>query len=349
MKKSYSDECPVSLSETNIIQMGHGGGGKMMRTLIEGVFVKDFSNPFLRQMADSAVIHVEHKRLAYTTDSYVVSPLFFPGGDIGTVAVNGTVNDLSMAGAQPLFLSAGFILEEGLPIETLIKIVHSMRRAALNAGVEIVAGDTKVVERGKGDGIYINTSGIGVIDHKLDISPESIEPEDAIILSGDIGRHGIAVMAAREGLSFETKIESDCTSLAKVVRELIESKIEVHCMRDLTRGGLGSALVEIAETGEKEICVEENLIPVCDPVRAACEILGIDPIYIANEGRFVCFVPQPEADKTLQIIQRYSFGKKACIIGEAGIGNSGLATMKSLFGTEKIISMLSGEQLPRIC
>jgi len=321
----------------------------MMRRLIEDMFAPAFKNPFLDEMGDGAVIQIGDQKIAFTTDSYVVDPLFFPGGDIGTLAVNGTVNDLAMCGARPLYLSAGFILEEGLPMETLWKIVQSMRDAADEAGVQLVTGDTKVVDRGKGDGIYINTAGIGIIETELAIAPESIKSGDAVILNGDVGRHGIAVMAVREGLSFETTIESDCAPLAGLVQKLLEAGIEIHCMRDLTRGGLAGALVEIAESAMLDIHIEESAIPIREEVQGACEILGFDPIYIANEGRFICFLPQSDAGRALKIMKSHPLGDGASIIGRVSEGTSGIVTMKSRIGAARFIDMLSGEQLPRIC
>ena len=345
----FTLNCPLPISGYPNVLLAHGGGGRMMRRLIEDMFAPAFKNPFLDEMGDGAVIQIGDRKIAFTTDSYVVDPLFFPGGDIGTLAVNGTVNDLAMCGARPLYLSAGFVLEEGMPLETLWKIVQSMKEAADEAGVQVVTGDTKVVDRGKGDGIYINTAGIGIIETELTIAPESIKPGDAVILNGDIGCHGIAVMAVREGLSFETTIESDCAPLAGLVQKLLEAGIEIHCMRDLTRGGLATALVEIAESRALDIHIEESAIPVREEVQGACEILGFDPIYIANEGRFICFLPQSDAGRALKIMQSHPLGDGASIIGKVAEGTSGEVTMKSVIGAARFIDMLSGEQLPRIC
>jgi hydrogenase expression/formation protein HypE len=279
----------------------------------------------------------------------VVRPLFFPGGDIGTLAVNGTVNDLAMAGARPLYLSASFVLEEGLPVETLQRILASMRRAADAAEVQIVTGDTKVVDRGKGDGIFITTAGVGRIEHGLAITPTSVRPGDAVLLSGDLGRHGMAIMAVREGLDFETTIESDCAPLAGLVADLISAGIEVHCLRDLTRGGLASALIEIAEAAAVQIHIREAAVPVGEEVRGACEILGLDPLYVANEGRFVAFVPASDCDRALKIMGRNPVSAGARRIGSVDQAPSGLVTMTSEIGASRIVDMLSGEQLPRIC
>ena len=339
----------MPISEYPQIMLAHGGGGKLMHELIERFFVPAFDNSLLGERHDGAVFNIANARLAFTTDSYVVKPLFFPGGDIGTLAVNGTVNDLAMCGARPLYLSSGFILEEGFETEKLWRIVQSMRQTADEAGVALVTGDTKVVDRGKGDEIFINTAGVGVIDHDLVIGPKRVRPGDAVILSGDIGRHGIAIMAAREGLEFETVIESDCTPLASMVNQLITGGVDVHCMRDLTRGGLASALVEIAEACESQIGIEEAKIAVREDVRGACEILGFDPMYLANEGRFVAFVPETEVDKTLEIMRSYSGGENAERIGSVADTSSGDVILKSRIGASRIVDMFTGEQLPRIC
>jgi hydrogenase expression/formation protein HypE len=287
--------------------------------------------------------------LAFTTDSYVVKPLFFPGGDIGTLAVNGTVNDLAMCGARPLYLSSAFILEEGLPMQTLRRVVESMRASAVAAGVQLVTGDTKVVDKGKGDGIFVNTAGIGVVEHELTISPKSVRPGDAILLSGDIGRHGVAIMATREGLSFESTIESDCATLWDPIAALLAAGVEIHFLRDLTRGGLSSGLIEIAETAHLRNIIDEKRVPVREDVAGACEILGLDPLYLANEGRFIAFVPPQQAERALVIMRDCPVAAGAVQIGRVLEGPAGLVTMKSRLGTERIIDMLSGEQLPRIC
>ncbi len=351
---SFALSCPLPISDYPAVQLAHGGGGKLMHQLIEKLFMGQFKNPLLESRHDGAVFDLGNKpRLAFTTDSYVVRPLFFPGGNIATLAINGTVNDLSMCGARPLYLSAGFILEEGLPMETLWKVVQSMQEAATLAGVTIVTGDTKVVDRGKGDGIFINTAGIGVIEHNLVISPTTVRPGDVLLINGDLGRHGIAIMAVREGLEFESAIESDCAPLADLVMHLIHSGIEIHCMRDLTRGGLASALVEIAEASQKNIQIREADIPVREDVQGACEILGFDPLYVANEGRFVAFVAPNDADRALSILRNHPLGAGGQAVGEvqeAQAGSEmGFVTMKSRIGATRIVDMLSGEQLPRIC
>jgi hydrogenase expression/formation protein HypE len=344
----FSPVCPVPISEYPQILLAHGGGGKLMHDLIESMFVPEFSNSLLAERHDGATFSVGSARLAFTTDSYVVKPLFFPGGDIGSLAVNGTVNDLAMCGARPKYLSAGFIIEEGFETEKLWTIVRSMRAAADAAGVHLVTGDTKVVDRGKGDGIFINTAGVGIVEHEMLISPRQVRAGDAIILSGDIGRHGIAIMAAREGLEFESAIESDCAPLSEMVLELINEGIEIHCMRDLTRGGLASALVEITEASGHPIKIDEGAIPVREDVRGACEILGFDPLYLANEGRFVLFVPELHADHALRMLGSHPSGKSASIIGRVDEGHAGV-TLKSRIGASRIVDMFTGEQLPRIC
>lgn len=341
--------CPVPIRAYPHVLLAHGGGGRLTNELIEQLFLPAFRNAALGARHDGARLELAGEHLAFTTDSYVVRPMFFPGGDIGTLAVNGTVNDLAMCGARPKFLSAGFILEEGLEMETLARVVASMQAAAEAAGVALVTGDTKVVDRGRGDGVYVNTAGIGVIEHERVIAPMSVRPGDAVLLSGDIGRHGMAVMAAREGLSFESAIESDCAPLAAPVLALLDAGIDLHCLRDLTRGGLASALVEIAQTAGLHIHVEDAAIPVREDVAAACEILGFDPLYVANEGRLVAFVPQADADRALRILAGYPVTAGAVPIGSVSETPAGLVTLKSRIGATRIVDMLSGEQLPRIC
>jgi hydrogenase expression/formation protein HypE len=319
-----------------------------MARLLETVIRPAFADAELERCHDGATLRVDGP-VAFTTDSYVVRPLLFPGGDIGTLAVNGTVNDLAMCGARPLYLSVGLILEEGLPLETLRHVVRSMRTAAVAAGVRLVTGDTKVVDRGKADQMFINTTGIGRIMAPTPIEPARVSSGDMVILSGDIGRHGMAVMAARESLGFETAIESDCAPLAAPVLALIEAGIDVHCLRDLTRGGLASVLVEIAETAGLAIGIEEARIPVRPEVTAACELLGLDPLHVANEGRFVAFVPRDDADRALAVLQRFETAAGSVIIGEVRGSPSGEVSCRGTLGVARVIDMLSGEQLPRIC
>jgi hydrogenase expression/formation protein HypE len=321
----------------------------MMHQLLETLVLPSFSHSAPDAHHDAAVLDMAGARLAFTTDSYVVQPLFFPGGDIGQLAVNGTVNDLSMCGARPLFLSTAFILEEGLPMETLRRVLRSMRLAADAAGVSIVTGDTKVVERGAADGIFINTAGIGIIEHSYRIAPDQVRPGNVVLLSGDVGRHGIAVMAARENLGFEGGIESDTSPLAGLVLALLHAGIRVHCLRDLTRGGLATALVEIARVAAVQIEIEEAAIPVQSDVRGACELLGLDPVYVANEGRLIAFVDPEDAEAALTLMREHPQGAGATEIGRVTDSNPGLVTMTSWIGVPRIVEMLSGDQLPRIC
>lgn len=339
--------CPTPIQARDHVTLAHGGGGKIMHQLIEKILVPAFDNAVLNERHDGAVVTIDGAKLAFTTDSYVVRPLFFPGGDIGSLAVNGTVNDLSMCGARPLYLSCGLIIEEGFAIADLERVLLSMKRCADAAGVQLVTGDTKVVDRGKGDGIFINTAGIGVIEHQQAIRPSEVKPGDVVLLSGDVGRHSIAITALREGITFETTIESDCAPLWNEVRDLLASGLTLHCMRDLTRGGLASALIEIAETSGTEIHIDEAAVKVRPDVGGACEMLGFDPLYLANEGRFALFVPPEAADAALEILRRHN--PDASILGQVKAGRAGLVTMKTSIGTSRIIDMLSGEQLPRIC
>jgi hydrogenase expression/formation protein HypE len=298
---------------------------------------------------DSAVLDISSSKIAMTTDSFVINPIFFPGGDIGSLAVHGTVNDLAMSGAKPVYLSVSFILEEGLPIETLWRIVCSMSEAAKKAGVQIVTGDTKVVERGHGDGIYINTTGIGKILHDQIIHPREIKVGDAVIVSGDIGRHGVAVMAQRTGLQFETEIQSDSAAVAEPILELLQNGVALHCLRDCTRGGLATSLNELASSANVSIKIDEVKIPVQSGVKGACEFLGLDPLYVANEGCFVAIVPPEQAQKTVEILRKHSVSSKSAIIGVVENSKSAPLFVETVFGNKRIASVLSGEQLPRIC
>ncbi len=346
---SMGPVCPIPIREYPQVLLAHGGGGKLMHQLIQKMFGPTFANPLLDTGHDGAVFSLQGKRLAFTTDSYVINPIVFPGGDIGSLAVHGTVNDLAMCGARPLYLSVGFILEEGLPMETLWQVVQSMKAAADRCEVQIVTGDTKVVDKGKGDGIFINTSGVGVVGDAVDIRPQRISQGDVIIVSGDLGRHGIAIMAVREGLEFESVIESDSAPVVEPILDLLQAGIAVHCLRDLTRGGLASATNELAEAAGVQIEIDERSVPIRDDVRAACEILGLDPLYIANEGRFMAFVAEKDAHRAIEILHRHAVSKQATIIGQVRQSDRPVVVLHSQIGTRRILDMISGEQLPRIC
>jgi hydrogenase expression/formation protein HypE len=339
--------CPLPWNDSDVITMAHGGGGRRSRELVDRLFRPAFRNSWLDRQHDAADLPPSAGRLAFTSDSYIVQPLFFPGGDIGKLAVFGTLNDLAMCGAQPLYLSANFILEEGCPLNTLRRVVESMAEAARAADVAIVTGDTKVIERSRGDHLYLSMSGVGKIDHPQTIAPASIQPGDAILLSGDIGRHGIAVMAEREGLRFETRLESDCASLVEPALALLAAGIEVHCFRDLTRGGLGAALVEIAETSGQSLQFHEEAVPVCSEVAGACELLGFDPLYVACEGRFIVLLPERDVERAIAILSHHSLSP--CRIGSVQGAAEGRVTMRTRLGVHRLIDLPSGEQLPRIC
>lgn len=341
--------CPIPIRNYPHVLMAHGGGGRLMQQLIDSMFLSAFSHPALHARTDAAMLDKVTGRLAMTTDSYVVRPLFFPGGDIGTLAVNGTINDLAMCGARPRYLSCGFIIEEGFPMETLWRVVRSMASASAEAGVSIVTGDTKVVDRGKGDGVYINTTGVGEIAEGLLLTPSQIRPGDRILLSGDLGRHGMAIMAQREGLAFETDIESDCASLVDLVFTLVDAGIQLRCLRDLTRGGLAAALVEIAEASRCRLQIHEAILPVHQQVRAACELLGLEPMHVANEGRFAAIVAPEDAARALQVMRGHALGTAATMIGEVVSQGRGEVAMVSRIGVARIVEPPSGEQLPRIC
>ncbi len=347
--KTFNLSCPVPRVADDRIVLAHGGGGRLTHQLIEKIFIPAFGNPMLEQRHDGAVVPVNGARLAFTTDSFVVRPLIFPGGNIGDLAINGTVNDLAMCGARPLYLSAGFILEEGLEMETLRTVVNSMQQAAANANVKLVTGDTKVVDRGKGDGIFVNTSGIGLLETKAGISPASVQPGDVVIVSGDLGRHGIAILSVREGLEFESPILTDCANVWPSVEALLNAGIEVHCLRDLTRGGLATTLNEIAS--DRNICIklEETLIPVNETVQGACEILGLDPLYVANEGRFAVFVPAAQAEAALEVMKKVEVSQGAVRVGKVEENPGRTVVLQSRIGGNRVVDMLSGEQLPRIC
>lgn len=339
---------PARLKDTQIT-MSHGGGGKATHNLIEALFASAFDNPLLAGLDDGAVFSVNGARLAFTTDSYVVSPIFFEGGDIGELAVNGTVNDLAMSGAEPLYLSASFILEEGFPIDDLRRIVESMRHAASHAGVEIVTGDTKVVNRGKADQVFINTAGVGVMRADVNISAANARPGDKVILSGSIGDHGVTIMAARGELEFEADFKSDTAALNGLVHTIFGVTTDVHCLKDPTRGGVATALNEIAKSSGVTIAIQERAIPLRDEIRGACEILGIDPLYIANEGKLIAVVPAAEADAVVAAMRQHSVGEAACVIGEVWAEPQGLVFLQTEIGGNRVVDMLVGDPLPRIC
>ena len=379
---SFNLSCPVPRVADDRIVLAHGGGGRLTHQLIEKIFLPAFCNAALEQRHDGAVVPVNGSRLAFTTDSFVVRPLIFPGGNIGDLAVNGTVNDLAMCGARPLYLSSGFILEEGLEMETLRIVVASMHEAAARANVKLVTGDTKVVDKGKGDGIFINTSGIGVIedfpglaptarggapavganpksgvphvspnlrDMGITIGPASVQPGDVVIVSGDLGRHGIAILSMREGLEFESPILSDTANVWPSVEALLNAGIEIHCLRDLTRGGLATTLNEIA--GDRNVCInlQESAIPVDEVVQGACEILGLDPLYVANEGRFAAFVPAAQAERAIEVMRSVPVSQGAVRVGKVEESPGRTVVLQSRIGGNRVVDMLSGEQLPRIC
>jgi hydrogenase expression/formation protein HypE len=317
--------------------------------MIREIFLASFQNPVLDRLDDQAIVTVNGTRLAFTTDSFVVKPLFFPGGDIGSLAAHGTVNDLAMGGAKPLFLSAAFILEEGLSMDVLRRVVHSMREAAATAGVTIVTGDTKVVEKGSGDQLFINTTGIGEMPDGVNLSANRARPGDTVLVSGSIGDHGIAILAQRAGLEFESDIQSDSAALHGLVSDMLAVSNEIRCMRDPTRGGISSSLNEIAASSKVGIELIEREIPVREEVRGACEMLGLDPLYVANEGKLIAIVPPETAPKLLAAMQRHPLGRNARMIGRVCEAHPGLVTMRTGLGTHRIVDMLSGDQLPRIC
>ncbi len=330
------------------ILLAHGSGGKLAHDLVEKSFVRALANPLLDKLDDSAVFDISGK-LAFTTDSYVVSPIFFPGGDIGKLAVCGTVNDLATSGAKPLYLSLSLIIEEGLSLSELEKIVSSVQKAVGEAGVEIVTGDTKVVTRGSADKLFINTAGVGVILEGVSISGSNAKPGDKVILNGAIGDHGIAVFSKREGLGFATKLKSDCAPLGGLVADMLKASPDIHALRDPTRGGLATSLNELAQQSKVSIRIEEKKIPVREEVLAACEMLGFDPLYVANEGKMIAIVPPQDAEKVLKAMRKNKYGKDAVIIGEVGAENPGRMVMKTVLGSHRIVDMMVGDLLPRIC
>ncbi len=332
----------------NKILLAHGSGGKLSHDLVKKNFVPLFSNPIIDKLDDAAVFDL-HGRLAFTTDSYVVSPLFFPGGDIGTLAVSGTINDLAMCGASPLYLSLSLIIEEGLPFSELEKIVGSIQQVATEAGVEVVTGDTKVVNQGSMDKLFINTAGIGLIPPGVAVSGANALPADKVILSGAIGDHGIAVMSQREGLRFKMSVESDCAPLNMLVSDMLRASKAIHCLRDPTRGGLATTLNELALQSGVGISIEEDKIPIQQSVNAACELMGFDPLYVANEGKLVAIVPVTCAEEILKVMKQHHYGRESAITGEVVSEHPGKVTMKTILGTSRIVDMLTGELLPRIC
>lgn len=351
--------CPLPIFEHKNIVLGHGSGGKLTAELIDKVFLRRFRNPALGRMDDQAQLEIGGARLAFTTDSFVVTPIFFPGGDIGTLAVNGTVNDLAMGGAKPMYLSAAFILEEGLASADLERVADSMRVAAEQAGVQLVTGDTKVVNRGKGDKVFITTTGIGLIDHRIDpgtrLSADRARPGDKILLSGTVGDHGITILAAREELDFECELESDCAALNGLVSEMLDEAERagdldgIRCMRDPTRGGVATTLNEIAGRSQVGMLLEEQAIPVRESVSGACEMLGLDPLYVANEGKFVAIVAPELAGRMLERMRQHPLGREAAVIGEVTAQHPRMVMARTAVGGTRFVDLLFGEQLPRIC
>jgi hydrogenase expression/formation protein HypE len=348
--------CPVPQSHYEHVLLGHGSGGQLSADLIRRLFLPAFANPVLAALEDQATVRldgpangVKGARLAFTTDSFVVRPIFFPGGDIGRLAVHGTVNDLAVGGAWPLFLSAAFILEEGLPLADLRRIAGSMKQACDEAGVALVTGDTKVVDRGKGDQVFITTSGIGVVPEGRSLSISNARPGDKVVVSGTVGDHGIAIMSVREGIEFETVLESDSASLADLTRVMLEACPTIRCMRDPTRGGVSSALNELAAASGVGVELREADVPLRPEVRAACEMLGLDALYVANEGKLLAVVPPGEAERLVGVMRTHPLGKNAALIGEVVAEHPGMVTLHSLVGGERVVTLLAGEQLPRIC
>ncbi|HUF41096.1 MAG TPA: hydrogenase expression/formation protein HypE [Verrucomicrobiae bacterium] len=341
--------CPAPIVDHKRIVLGHGSGGKLTAELVQKIFLPAFNNDYLARLDDQAVLELNGTRLALTTDSFVVTPIIFPGGDIGRLAVNGTVNDLAMSGATPLYIAAAFILEEGLATEDLCRVVDSMGAAARDANVLLVAGDTKVVERGKGDQVFITTTGIGIVEKPITISANRAKPGDKVIVSGAIGDHGIAILSQRENLEFEGTVESDTAALHTLVAAMLDAGAEIHCLRDPTRGGVATILNEIAQSSGVGIELKEKEIPVRETVKGACEILGLDPLYVANEGKLVAVVAPHAADDALAAMRGHPLGREARIVGEAGARHPGLVLMQTEIGGTRVVDMLSGEQLPRIC
>jgi hydrogenase expression/formation protein HypE len=341
--------CPVPAAARDHISLGHGSGGKLSAELMRDIFLPAFRNATLERLDDQAVIAVSNGRMAFTTDSFVVKPLFFPGGDIGSLAVHGTINDLAMGGATPMFLSTAFIIEEGLPMETLRRIADSLGRAASACGVQVITGDTKVVDKGSGDGVFINTTGLGVVREGVSLSASQARPGDAVILSGSIGEHGIAILAEREGLEFDSPVESDSAPLHTLVDDMLGVTHSIRCLRDPTRGGVSSSLNEIAAQSRVGILLDEASIPIREEVKGACEMLGLDPLYVANEGKLLAIADPSVAGELVEAMRRNPLGRDARRIGTVTGSDPGWVTMRTLLGTTRIVDMLAGDQLPRIC
>ena len=342
--------CPLPITAHDTVQLGHGSGGKMTNDLISKLFVWAFDNPALKRMDDSAVLPLGASRLAISTDSFIVDPIFFPGGDIGELAVYGTVNDVAMSGARPLYISLAFILEEGFPLADLRRIVESVRRAADRSGVTVVTGDTKVLNRGKGDGVFINTTGVGLIERPVELSSSNVRPGDRLIVSGSIGEHGMAILSKREGLEFESPIVSDAAPLSELVDAVLDAVPEgVHALRDATRGGVAAVLNEFAVAARVGIRIEEGTVPVEPAVAGACEFLGLDPLHVANEGKMIVAVEDAHAARVLEVMQAHALGRDAAIIGTATDTDAGMVIMRTRLGGTRVVDMLVGEQLPRIC
>jgi hydrogenase expression/formation protein HypE len=341
--------CPVPATARDHVSLGHGSGGKLSAELMRDIFLPAFRNETLERLEDQATLTIGNTRIALTTDSFVVKPLFFPGGDIGSLAVHGTVNDLAMGGAKPMFLSVAYIIEEGLSMDTLRRITTSLGRAAAACGVQVVTGDTKVVDKGSGDGLFINTTGLGVMPEGVYLSAGEARPGDAVILSGFIGDHGIAILAEREGLEFDSPVRSDSAPLHTLVAEMLGTTREIRCLRDPTRGGVSSSLNEIAAQSHVGISLKEEAIPVREAVRGACEMLGLDPLYVANEGKLLAIVDPSVADDLIATMRRHPLGQDARRIGTVTQSDPGWVTMKTVLGTTRIVDMLAGDQLPRIC
>lgn len=341
--------CPAPLRDQPRIVMGHGGGGALSAELVEHVFAPAFGGETLSALADSAVVTLGGARLAFSTDTFVVRPLFFPGGSIGDLAVNGTVNDLAMSGARPAYLSCGFVLEEGVELPVVARVAEALGAAARTAGVEVATGDTKVVEAGHGDGIYVNTAGIGLVPDGVDIRPQRAEPGDVVIVSGQIGLHGIAVLSLREGMEFGVQVESDCAALGGLVEAMLAVTPDLHVLRDPTRGGVAAALGEIAAAAGVGVVVQERALPVPEPVAGACAMLGLDPMYVANEGKLVAFVPREEAEAVLEAMRAHPLGAEAVVLGECVAEHPGMVVARTGLGGTRVVDVPVGEQLPRIC